>query len=416
MVGNLEDRYIRRAIASLAFEGGKIAFVSGPRQCGKTTVGRLFMAERSASRYATWDDIDFRRIWIKSPKSIIRFEDVSEGGGRPLVVLDEIHKARGWKRTLKGVYDTLDAPCDILVTGSARLDVYKRGGESLLGRNVSFRLHPFSLGEIGGGTLPTPEAVLERTFAGPAPAPVRRKSQEILLQLLEYGGFPEPFLRQSARFARIWRRGRTEKIVREDLRDLSRIPELSRVEMLTALLPERAGHALGIQSLREDLEVSFDTVKRWIDYLKELFYVFEIKPYAKSIPRSLKKEGKLFMWDWSEVEAEGSRFENLVACHLLKAVDFWTDTGEGTFGLQYLKDKEKREVDFLITRDRKPWLAIECKIKDTAPNPAFRSFVPRIGCDRFLQLVRDPGIRLPVEAGASRGLIVSAADFLAQLP
>ncbi|MEO8502101.1 MAG: ATP-binding protein [Vicinamibacteria bacterium] len=413
----MEDRYLRGPIERLAFKNDKMAFLSGPRQAGKTTVGRLLMAERARSRYANWDDVEFRRLWVKSPKDIAAFGDASgDGRQRPLVVLDEIHKARSWKQTLKGVYDTLEEPCDILVTGSARLDIYKRGGESLLGRQIGFRLHPFSLGEAEGSKAVSPDAAVAEIFRAKRGRMTPARRQDSLMQLITYGGFPEPFLKQSARFARIWRRGRVEKLVREDLRDLSRIPDLSRIEMLTALLPERAGNTLSIQSLREDLEVSFDTTKRWVGYLKELFYLFEVKPYTRSIPRTLKKEGKLYLWDWSEVEAPGPRFENVVASHLLKAVHFWTDTGEGTFDLHYLKDKERREVDFLITRDRKPWLAVEAKLGETAWSTSFGAFLPHLGCERFVQVVKQPDVRIEVPLGKALGLVLSAADFLAVLP
>lgn len=413
----MEDRYLRAAIDRLAFRNGKMAFLSGPRQAGKTTVGRLFMAERARSRYATWDDVEFRRQWVKWPRQVAVFAEAAEKGGRPpLVVLDEIHKARAWKQTLKGLFDTLEHPCDILVTGSARLDIYKRGGDSLLGRQIGFRLHPFSLGEIERREPLSPEEAVDRLFVEGRHRATPAARQGVLSRLLAHGGFPEPFLKQSERFSRIWRRGRTEKLVREDLRDLSRIPDLSRIEMLTALLPERAGNTLSIQSLREDLEVSFDTVKRWMGYLKELFYLFEVKPYTRSVPRTLKREGKLYLWDWSEVEAPGPRFENLVAGHLLKAVHFWTDTGEGTFELHYLRDKDKREVDFLITRDRKPWLAVEVKLSDRALSSAFSAFLPHLGCKRFVQVVKEPNVRMQAAIGDSHGLVMSAADFLSFLP
>jgi predicted AAA+ superfamily ATPase len=180
--------------------------------------------------------------------------------------------------------------------------------------------------------------------------------------------------------------------VREDLRDLSRIPELSQAEMLMSLLPERAASRLSRQALREDLEVAHDTVSRWLRFLETLYYLFEIKPFARSVPRSLRREGKLYLWDWSEVEAPGPRLENMVACHLLKAADFWTDTGEGTFELQYLRNKEKAEVDFLLTRDRKPWLAIECKFSEDELSPAFGAFLPHLGWPPFAQVVMKPSL------------------------
>jgi predicted AAA+ superfamily ATPase len=413
MVDVLIERRLTRPLRELAWANDKMAFVSGPRQAGKTTFARQQLKERASGRYGNWDDIEFRRAWTKSPKALLP-PGVPPGSlERPLVVFDEVHKAKGWKRTLKGLYDTLEAPCDILVTGSARLDVYRRGGESLLGRYLRFRLHPFSLGELAGRGLASPAAAAEAVAHPTRAEPAARETLELLS---EYGGFPEPFLRQSARFARLWRRGRAEKIVREDLRDLSRIPELSQVEMLMALLPERAASPLSRQSLREDLEVAYDTVTRWLRYLEQLYYIFELKPFARSVPRSLRKEGKLYLWDWSEVEASGPRFENLVASHLLKAADVWSDTGEGVFELHYLRNKDRAEIDFLLTRNRKPWLAVECKLSDDEPNPSFRAFLPHLGWPPFVQLVMRAGVSRRLSVEGRHGLVVSAERFLVSLP
>ena len=179
------------------------------------------------------------------------------------------------------------------------------------------------------------------------------------------------------------------RIVREDLRDLSRIPELSKIEMLISLLPERVASPLSLTSLKENLETSYDTVKRWMIYLKELYYHFEIKPWSKNISRSLRKEGKMYLWDWSEVKDEGARFENMVASHLLKTCHYWTDTGEGHFQLFYLKTKEKKEIDFLIVRDGKPWLPIECKLNNTSISSSVQTFTT-LPTNVFFQLVNRP--------------------------
>lgn len=415
----MKERYLVESIRHLALENDKMAFISGPRQSGKTTAARSFMASREdVSRYGNWDDLRFRREWTKSPSSLLEFGESRRGSPKPLVVLDEIHKARAWKRTLKGLYDTRRVPCDIVVTGSARLDVYKKGGESLLGRYFGFRLHPFSLGELtrrSGEHVPRPASALAHVFTRGS-SPAAKAHEAVLSRLLIHSGFPEPYTRHSAPFTRVWRRGRVEKLIREDLRDLSRIPELSRIEMLTSLLPERAANPLSLQSLREDLEVSYDTVKRWISYLKELFYLIELKPFATSIPRSLKKEGKLYLWDWAEVDDPGRRFENLVALHLMKAVHFWTDIGEGTFELFYVRDKEKREIDFLITRDRKPWFAIEAKMSDRNLSSSFPAFLTNLGHPRFAQVVRMPGETRQVTVGSARGVVIDASTFLAGLP
>ncbi len=412
--GQVQRRYLQGAIRELAWAPEKMVFVSGPRQCGKTTLGKLLLRGRRG-RYFNWDDVEFRRRWVKRPRATASFP---EGRTRPLVVYDEIHKARGWKRTLKGIFDTLEHPCDIMVTGSARLAVYRRGGDSLLGRYFRFRLHPFSLGELERKRTVPPDTLLDRIRRGSIRA--GRGSATALSgtfdALLRYGGFPEPFLRQDERFLRLWRTGRVEKIVREDLRDLSRIPELSRVEMLVSLLPERAGGPLSVQSLREDLEVGHHTVSRWLNYLAELYYLFEVKPWARAIPRALRKEGKLYLWDWTDVDEPGHRFDNLVACHLLKACHYWTDTGEGQFDLRYVRDKQKREIDFLIVRDCKPWLAIECKLSEQTLAPGLALLLPKLDGIPFLQLVRSKVKRRRVTVGNSVGQIAAAPEFLALLP
>lgn len=243
-----------------------------------------------------------------------------------------------------------------------------------------------------------------------------KAARSSLEALLRYGPFPEPFLAQDERKARLWRRNRLERVIREDLRDLSRIPELSQVEMLASLMPERVGSPLSVASLRDLLEVSHPTVKRWLAYLKELYYLFEVKPYTTSIARSIRKEGKFYMWDSSEVPEEGARFENLVALHLLKACHLWTDSGEGVFELRYLRNKEGMEIDFLVTRDGKPWLPVEAKLGEAAPSQNWRRFLPCLPCGLAIQVsARNAGWRV-VQTG-SRTLVMSgAAEFLLELP
>jgi predicted AAA+ superfamily ATPase len=404
-------RYIESALINLSFAHQKMAFVSGPRQCGKTTLGKMMLEDRGHGAYYNWDETDFRRLWTKSPKSIL----LLEGAGKsrrtvPLFVLDEIHKAKKWQQSLKGVYDTMDQPADILVTGSARLSAYRKGGDSLMGRYYHFRLHPITLAEICGYPLLPPEELLAEILADSRRN--RNQNQAQLEALLRFGGFPEPFLAGEERRLNLWRRGRVEKVVREDLRDLSRIPELSQIEALVSLLPERVGSLFSRASLREELEVSFDTIRRWMQYLFELYYAFEIKPFSFKISRSLKREGKLYLWDYSEIMDKAARFENLIAAHLLKACHYWTDTGEGLFELFYLRTKEKQEIDFLIVKDKKPWLPVEVKENDTSPSPHFRRFLPHLNCPFALQLIRRHNYRSQHRIDNTTLLVASASHML----
>ncbi|MFH1024102.1 MAG: ATP-binding protein [Planctomycetota bacterium] len=403
----MRSRCLADSVEALCFtKPHKIAMVSGPRQCGKTTMARMLLATRAVGRYYNWDEFEFRHAWAKKPSALI---PPYRGKATPLVVLDEIHKDRFWKRNLKGLFDTQERPCDFLVTGSARLNIYRRGSDSLLGRYFHFRLHPFTLREMERVDVLAPDKALDLLFSRASRH--ESKTEENLASLMSYGPFPEPLFGQDARAANLWRRTHDQIVIREDLRDISRLPDLGRLELMTALLPERVGSLFSVASLREDLEVSFDTVRRWVTYLKELYYTFEIKPWSRSIPRSLRREGKIYLWDYAAVPAEAARFENLVASHLLKACHYWTDTGEGTFELFYLRNKEKQEIDFLIVRDGAPWLPVEVKLADTEPSPNWRKFAGLLPCKRGLQLVRRPTWKSH-EFGDTTILVAGAAEAL----
>jgi len=315
---------------------------------------------------------------------------------------------------LKGVYDTLVTPADFLVTGSARLGIYRKGSDSLSGRFFHFRMHPFTLREMETPALPGPDDVIQPLFQR-ARRPTRTLRAHFQA-LLQFGAFPEPLFGQDQKKARLWRRNRVDTVIREDVRDLTRIPELSRIEMMAALLPERVGSLFSMASLREDLEVSFDTVRRWTGVLKDLYYLYEIKPFQKTIARSIRKEGKIYLWDYSEVTDPAARFENLVANHLLKACHLWTDSGEGAFDLCFVRNKEKQEIDFLIVRDGEPWLPIEVKLHDTEPSRHWSKFLPNLKCRHALQLVATPGVWQKCVTDETQLLVASADEALAYFP
>ena len=407
---SMKKRCLEGPIEFLSFGSHKIAMVSGPRQCGKTTLAKMMLRKRTVGHYYNWDEFEFRHAWAKKPSDVI---PAPGDGPVPLVVLDEIHKDRLWKRNLKGLFDTLTSPCDFLVTGSAHLNVYRRGSDSLLGRYFHFHLHPFSLREMERDDVLDPDGTLQALFSR-ALKP-GRQAGENLTSLMTFGPFPEPLFGQNTKSANLWRRNREQIVIREDLRDISRLPDLGRIEMMTTLLPDRVGSLFSVASLREDLEVSFDTVRRWTTYLKELYYLFEIKPYSQKISRSLRRKGKIYLWDYAGIRVESARFENLVACHLLKACHFWTDTGEGEFALYFLRNKEKQEIDFLIVRDRVPWLPVEVKLSDSAPSSNWRKFAGMLPCAHGLQIVRQPQWT-SYDFGTMNVLVAGAAEALSYFP
>ncbi|MDP6977144.1 MAG: ATP-binding protein [Myxococcota bacterium] len=347
-------RYLEPVVASIGAR--KMVFIDGPRQVGKTTFALSLLGKgvrETHPAYFNWDD----------PRSAARLRRLELPPDEAILVLDEVHKYARWRNLVKGIYDSEKSCRRIIVTGSARLDYYRKGGDSLANRYRHLRLHPFSLGELS---------------ASP--------SKSDLDSLLRFGGFPEPFLLQDEREHRIWQRDRVSRVVRDDLRDLERVREISLVEHLVDMLPERVGSPLSIKSLREDLEVDHKTVERWVTILENLYLCFRIAPYGAPKIRAVKKERKLYLWDWSMAPEGGARFENLVACQLLKFCHFVEDTEGHSMELRFLRDTDKREVDFVVLKDRKPLFAVECKSGDRDVGASLHYFAQRTPIPRFYQV------------------------------
>lgn len=305
----------------------KMVFVAGPRQVGKTTLARsLPGADRG---YLNWDIPEHR-------ERILRRELPPS----PLWIFDEIHKYRLWRNYLKGLYDGKPPEQQILVTGSARLDLYRYSGDSLQGRYHLLHLHPLSAAELG---LKTPEE---------------------FDQLLVLGGFPEPFFSGSEVEARRWSREYRNLLIREELVSLERVQDLGSLELLMLRLPDLVGSPLSINALREDLQVSHKTVASWIQILERLFAVFRLAPFGSPAIRAVKKEQKHYHFDWTLVPELPQRFENLVASHLLKWAQYQQDTQGRDLDLRYFRDVDGREVDFVVAERRKPLWLIECKWAD----------------------------------------------------
>ena len=270
-------------------------------------------------------------------------------------------------------------------------------------------MHPFSLGELNDSKANWKEftEAIQNTI------PAKKNNYELLLR---FGGFPDPFLKQSEEYHLLWKKNRLERLIREDLIDLSRVQEMSLLQSMASLLPEKVGSPFSFQSLSEDLMVTHPTIKRWFQHFEQLFYVFSIYPYTSKIARSLKKQPKIYLWDWSFVTNAGARFENLVASHLLKTVQGWNDTGKGDFNLCYVRDKEKREVDFLIVKDKRAWMLIECKEGDKTPDPSLYYFSSKLKPEMTLQVINRSGVHQSFDLGQNKkGFVISADKFLGLL-
>lgn len=329
----------------------QMLFLVGPRQVGKTTTSLEVSRPYKKHFYFNWDAQEDRLKIVEGPESVakaMRLDTIQDS--MPVVVFDELHKYGKWKIFLKGFFDKYSHKAHILVTGSARLDVYKAGGDSLMGRYFTYRIHPLSVAELLNPQLK------ESEISKPQPI-----SDELFDELLRFGGFPEPLLKASTQFYNRWRRTRTQQLFQEELRDLTKIHELGQIQVLAEVLRQQAGQLTSYTELSKKVNVSIDTIRRWIGTLKSFYYCFTIQPWSKNVTRSLLKEPKVYLWDWSLVDDVGARAENLIASHLLKAVNFWTDRGLGDYELHYVRDKEQREVDFLVTKNGTPWFLVEVK-------------------------------------------------------
>jgi uncharacterized protein len=400
-------RYLSSDAQSLLADEDKMLFLAGPRQVGKTTFAKSLLVE--PRNYLNWDNETHRTLLLRKRSEFHEVFLRTTGAGPTRVVLDEIHKYPLWKRFLKGVYDTTKGELDLIVTGSGRLNVYQRGGDSLFGRYNLLRVHPFTTGELltaGHQTVAAPDLWLE-SLQERAP----QGAEDALAQIERWTGFPEPLYAQNAARLVRWRRARRDLVFREDLRDLTRIRELGMVEQMTALLPERIGSPLSVNALSEDVGAAYTTVQGWLAALERLYHHFELRPYAGRLARTLRKEAKIYLFDPSLIESDGARFENVVALHLLKITQLWTDQGHGDFALHYIRDKEKRETDFVIVRDRKVWLLLECKLSDTSLDSSLRYFSARVKPKASIQLVRTA---TSAKLAAGNHWILPAARLLAR--
>jgi len=382
------------------------------------------MAKEFTSQFAylNWDNLDHRKIILKGVNSVADFAGLHKlTAEMPIVVFDEIHKYGKWKTFLKGFFDTYKGKVKIIVTGSSRLDVYKKGGDSLMGRYFPYRLHQLSIAELERVDVSTafstnPEHSQRIDLSGKEiNEPFQGKIHDFE-KLLKNGGFPEPFIKNDPRFLNRWKTLRQEQLIREDIRDLSRIQELGQIELLAEILKHQAGQLTNYSSLANKVNVSSDTIRRWIKTLQSFFYCFTVQPWSKNIPRSLIKEPKTYLWDWINVNEEGSCAENLVASHLLKAVHYWTDCGLGQYGLWFIRDKEKREVDFLVSRDKKPWFLVEVKLSSKGGiNKNLVHFQEKIKAKHAFQVVFDMDY-VPKDCFKhTEPIVVPARTFLAQL-
>ncbi|MFN7903892.1 MAG: ATP-binding protein [Pseudobdellovibrionaceae bacterium] len=334
------------------FLGEKLILLTGPRQVGKTYLSQHIQND---FQYYNFDSLESRKEMLE--KTWVRDQS--------LVIFDEIHKMNKWKQWLKGIYDLEKGKNKILVTGSSKMETFRKTGDSLAGRHYSVRLLPFSLKELGTSTP-------KKTF----------------YEMLKLGSFPEPFLSQSDRKAALWRKSHLDAILRQDVIDQETIKNVSSIETLVELLSHRVGRGISYKNLSDELSVSPQTVKRWIQLLENYYIIFTVYPYTKNVAEAVKKEPRIFFYDVGRVKSdEGFKIENLAALHLLKRNWFLEDTEGAKTRLCYLRDKKKHDVDFAVEFNGKLTHLIEIKKSDDSYNSSLNYFSERLKPERSLHLV-----------------------------
>ena len=347
-------KYIKRYIENAVLDDlkQKMVFISGPRQAGKTTLARHLAEQVPNSYYLTWDAAEDR-------ERIMRENFPSDKG---ILILDEIHKYKNWRQVVKGLYDRRKNELQIIVTGSGKLDYYRHGGDSLQGRYHFYRLYPLTLCET---SIPD-QANIER--------------------LLKFGGFPEPFELNSERQSRRWTREYRTRIINEDLQNLENIKDISLLEHLALRLPDLVGSPLSINALRLNLQVAHETVQRWLTILENIYMIFRLYPFGAPMIRAVKKEAKHYHFDWTVINEQGIRFENFIACSLLKYCHYQQDYEGRDLELRFFRDIDRREVDFVLIENGQPTHFIECKLKNKNISPALNYLKQRFPQAQAIQI------------------------------
>jgi uncharacterized protein len=406
----MNTRELYRKIWQELASDKEMIFLAGPRQSGKTTLAGLITEGFANSLYFNWDIPEQRSRLLRNPSF---FEEVDrKDASPPLIIFDEIHKYRDWKNYLKGVYDGFRSKYRFLVSGSGRLDIYQKGGDSLAGRYLLFHLFPFTLAELGNRRRPH-----EEFLADPLAVISDNGSElrDLWNSLGSTSGFPEPFLSARAATYRRWSNTYARQLIREDIRDLTEVRSVSAMETLFHLLPARVGNPLSVSGIARDLQVSPVSVKNWLDLFERFFLSFSIAPWTEKVARAIVKERKVYLFDLPRLKDKGARFENMVALELWRAVTCWNDLGLGEFGLHFIKNKEKQEVDFLLSRDYEPFLLVETKLSEQVPSAPLRKFQQALKIPA-LQLT-ETGDRYRILSDGDQKIMVAPAWlWLAGLP
>lgn len=406
--------YQNRAIEKIAFSpefGRQMRFIAGPRQSGKTFMAKHFLQQQnSLGFYYNWDNDLVRRRMRENPHFFE--EDLLkanlDSNTIPWLCFDEIHKITRWKNILKDCFDSFEEKFHFIVTGSARLDLFRKSGDSLAGRYFLFRINPLMLAEVNQALLtdllpePTAVGLIKKMLSH------SRENVESFEQIFRTSGFPEPFLNSTELFNKKWHRDYLERVIREDIRDISNIQMIDKVQNLIYLLENKIASPLSINSLKADLELNFNTVRNYLKYLFLGYVLFEVPPYSKQVARLVRKEKKVYFYDWTRPKNEAARFENYVALELKSRLELWNDGSTDEFELFFVRLKTGKETDFLITKNQEPFFLCEVKLADTQIDSHQYHHQKLFNNIPLLQIIQTPSV---LKALPNNVFVVSASRF-----
>ena len=386
----------------------QMVFIEGARQVGKTTLAKQLAAGFKLTHYLNTDNIEDRALILSGQNFVEKLGllDIASSS-KPLIIFDEIHKIPNWKNYLKGFYDSYKDKIKIIATGSAKLSIYKKNQDSLMGRYFSYMLHPISVREIVNASLDE-NLTVQKPLSVPDAA---------YNNLLKYGGFPDPYLKADNRFHAGWLNLRFEQLLRGDIVASGETKNIGQFELLAHILTKNAAQQINYNNLSKQVQVTSQTIKSWLNILESFYFGYFIRPWSANITRAILKEPKFYLWDWSAVESTGARAENFIASHLKAAARFWSDAGLGNFGVFYIRTKDKKEVDFLVTKENKPWFLVEVKGSiNSSMSKNLHYFQEQTGAAHAFQVVMDMDEHPSVDCFSyNKPIKVSAKTFLSQL-
>lgn len=411
MVGITEQRFKMERIYNLVLlehlkKYNQMFFLNGPRQVGKTTLTKSISKEYQNFYYLNWDDFKIQQAILSGQNKIAELANLNKlTQNETIIVFDEIHKYSQWKNFLKGFFDIYKDKCKIIVTGSSKLDVYRKGGDSMMGRYFLYTMFPLTIGELTNRPIFFEEI-----------RPPYKISEQEFDSLWNNNGFPEAFAHNNKAFTNRWKKLRNSQLFREDIRDLTKVHEVGQLELMADMIKLQVGQLFNRSELAKKVQVSVPTISKWMNYLQMFFHCFEVKPWSRNISRSLIKEPKLYLYDYSVIDDVGAKFENFIALHLKKFVQFYNDLGYGEYELYFLRNKEQKEVDFLVVKNAKPWFIVEAKYSSNqALTKNLFHFQKESGAEHAFQVVFDLDFVDKDCFVHKEPIIVPAKTFLSQL-